>query len=75
MLFHVKRRRNGLHIIRVRASANAHSFRRFSSPTQTRFAGLWVGIAPCGACFLSSPTFSLGFGLVLRLAALVFSPL
>ena len=43
LLFHVKRRRNGLHIIRVRASANAHSFRRFSSPTQTRFAGLWVG--------------------------------
>ena len=40
----VKPRQSKLHITRFPASGIARSFRYFSSPSQTRFAGLWPGI-------------------------------
>ena len=38
-MFHVKRRRDKLHIVCFPASGKTHSFRCPSSPNQTRFAG------------------------------------
>jgi len=46
-MFHVKRRRRGLRIIRFPASGKAHSLHRSSSSNRSRFAGLRFEAA-CG---------------------------